>query len=324
VAVVAIWFVSSATATMAAWAKLTPATRSYLHTYWSGGFMPLPPWRAVAAGWPLHALRLLLGHGEAGLQYPIAVVFLVVAVVGLVRIATRAPKAAAVLLAPAVACLVGATLQQYPFEDRLILFVVPILLFGLAEAVGSLAAFLSRASGPPLASTAVVILLVPMLLPTLASLPPYHKEDLRSVLSYVADRREAADAVYVYYGATAAFDYYGARYGLTDAIMGGCHRGQNAEYLKEIDRLRGLPRVWVVFTHVLPQYSERDDIVRYLDAIGGRRDDYVIANKEPRGTPAKPDAEALLYDLRGTGAQSTTSADTFPVTDVGLDARLSC
>ena len=108
------------------------------------------------------------------------------------------------------------------------------------------------------------------------------------------------------------------------AIIGGCHRGQNAEYLKEIDRLRGRPRVWVIFSHDLPQYHEQQDMTNYLDAIGTRLMEHVTFSKQPEGSPANDNASVFLYDLSYTNASAKISASTFPVADVRLDGRLSC
>src|SRR4029453_3112382 len=50
--VMAAWVTSALATTLAGWAKLTPGTRSYVHQYWAGGFMPMPPWQASTLAWP--------------------------------------------------------------------------------------------------------------------------------------------------------------------------------------------------------------------------------------------------------------------------------
>jgi hypothetical protein len=53
--------------------------------------------------------------------------------------------------------------------------------------------------------------------------------------------------------------------------------------------------VWVLTTHSLAQYREREDILGYLDTIGLRRDGLVMKSRIP-GRPGLP-AEVFLYDL---------------------------
>jgi hypothetical protein len=90
-----------------------------------------------------------------------------------------------------------------------------------------------------------------------ATVKQYACEDMKPVLAYVQARRRPGDAMYVHYGAAPAVAFYATRYGLreSDYAVGGCHRGDNRQYLHEFDTLRERPRVWIVITHVLRSYG---------------------------------------------------------------------
>src|SRR6516164_3672407 len=86
---------------------------------------------------------------------------------------------------------------------------------------------------------------------------------------------------YVYYGAGPAITFYDDQFGIadTDYVQGRCHRGDTRAYLLELDPLRGHPRVWVLIAHAVSEFGERDNIVRYLDTIGIRRDRQVAPSR---------------------------------------------
>jgi hypothetical protein len=149
-----------------------------------------------------------------------------------------------------------------------------------------------------------------------AHLPVYRREETKPMLAYVQARRLHGDGVYVYYGAWQAVSYYAARYGLRegDYIIGGCHRGDTRSYLRELDRFRGQPRVWVLIAHAIPSLQELPAIISYFDRIGIRRESIVIPariwGKAP-GANDVADAHAYLYDLSEEARLALASAESF-------------
>ena len=116
----------------------------------------------------------------------------------------------------------------------------------------------------------------------------------------------------MFYGAVPAVGYYDEQYGFADAdySAGGCHRRDGRQYLRELDAFRSHPRVWVLITH--PLRRERDDILRYLDAVGIRRQSFVAAARAVGRSPSP--AEAHLYDLSDPDRLRSTNAASFTVT----------
>lgn len=314
VPVLACWCASSLAAVAATFATTTDATRDYMHWFWSWGFAPLSPSEFLRTLWPLARVSAVFGPGQtfAGMSYPAPALYAALAGAGLVALWFRDKSKAALLATPLLFTLGAAVLRQYPFGDRLILFLVPGLLLSVAAAVEEARRFLwprSRALG----AAAVALLLLPTLYPLAVARPPYYTEPIKPVLSYVGARRQPGDAVYVYYGAALAVTFYASQYGLgrDEYAVGGCHRGDGRRYLRELDMFRGRPRVWILLTHAGPALRERDDILAYLDTIGVRRDGAVF---EARGLGRNLlPAEAHLYDLSVGDRLAAASADAFPL-----------
>jgi hypothetical protein len=320
-----MWGTSALAATFAGLASMTPATREYMHRFWAAGFLPIPPLRGLETFWPWHPLTRLIGTGgPANLAYPAPALYLAVAVLGFWVLWRRNRSTATLLLAPIGVTLAAAVAHQYPFSDRLILFLVP----SFFVAIGACVEHLRRWAYPWSKSCGVLVPLLlvgPALYPMASTPPVYRNEDVKPVLSYMQANRRAGDGVYVYYGAGPAVTFYGEVYGLREDeyVVGLSHRGDGRCYFEELDMFRGRPRLWVVLTHTLRIYPEREDILRYLDTIGVRRDVFAVQSRLP-GRREKP-AEVFLYDLSDPVRLSSATAISAPLTGPSQpNARKGC
>ena len=322
-AVLTAWGTSAVAVTAVSFASMSTVTREYVHRFWAPGFPPEPPSRVLETFWPLDQVVLLFGRGTpAGLAYPLPALYGVLAVVGVGVLWVRNRRAALLLVGPILVALGAAVARQYPFTDRLVLFLVPSFLLAIAAAIDGLHRLVKPKSRLVAAGVAAG-LLAPTVYPVAATPPAYRIEDMKAVLSYVQARRQPMDGIYVYYGAAPAMTFYASQYGFArrDYAVGGCHRGDGRRYLRELDTFRGQSRVWVLLTHAIPHYREREDILAYLDAIGTRQDELVV---ESRAVAWKPlPAEVFLYDLRAD--PSAASAESFPLRGPSsADATLGC
>jgi hypothetical protein len=314
--VVGVWAASGLAITLWSLAAMSAETRDYMRLYWADGLGPVSLADWVRTGWPWpRILRLFRGGfgAQAGLGYPLAPVYPVLATIGFVLLWRRDRQVALILLAPLGVTLAAAAARQYPFSDRLILFLVPTAAAAIAEVSGaaaSLAAPYSRA----IAALAVAAVSVPAVLPVATRLPPYRVEDLKPVLGYVQARHQRGDGIYVYYGAAPVMTVHASEFGLSPNMyaVGGCHRGETRRYLEELDTFRGSSRVWIILTHSLPVYREREDILEYLDTIGTRLDYAGMPSRAVGHTPFP--AEAFLYDLSATARLAAADSASFTVT----------
>ena len=312
--VLALWGASALAVTASTLATMSPETRDYMRAYWADGLMPASLARAVELRWPWPNIRLLFGFGaQAALAYPLAPLYPVLALIGLGILCVQQRRVALIVLAPLVVTLGAAVARQYPFSDRLILFLVPSLIIAIAAVSAAVYGFVESFSKPA-ALLAVAGLTAPAMVPVARILPPYRVEDMKSVLGHIQARRQPHDDVYVYYGAAPVMSLYDSAFGYSRGAyaVGGCHRGDSRGYLEELDTFRGSPRVWVVLTHSLFVYREREDIVAYLDTIGTRMD-YVRTASRAVGRNPLP-AEGFLYDLSAAPRLASAEAGSFKLT----------
>ena len=320
-----LWSISTLLSLSVSLATLSAHTYNFMHQYWAGAFMPGPPWHLFEIlRWPWRELNSLFGHGEmASLGYPFTRIFLLLAACGFWILWRRVGPRATLLFFPILATLFAAIVHQYPFADRLILFLVPVFLVAYAASVDWLyqktvtrSRYLGWCVG--------LVLLAPALFPIAAAPPPYRIDDIKPVMAHLEQNWHPGDVVYVFHGALPAFGFYSQDYGFREDqyTLGGCHRGRNFLYREELDAFRGRPRVWVVITHAFPSYHERDDIFTYLDTIGVRRDYFAVLS---RGDPGHPSAEAALYDLSDPIRLRNASAQSLPlVGSSSVEARFAC
>jgi hypothetical protein len=239
--------------------------------------------------------------------------YVLLSVIGLGVIWRQNRKAAALLIAPLLVTVAAAVARQYPFSDRLIVFLLPAILLAIGAAVGWVYGACARIS-KPLAVLIAVVLLAPGVYPIAVSPPPYRIEHVKPVLSYLRAHWQSGDSAYVYYGAAPGVTFYAVRYGFSSGalLIGGCHRGESRRYLQELDTLRGRSRVWILVTHSTALYREREDILAYLDTIGERRDEFVVRSHAVGRTPTP--AEVFLYDLSDKVRLANGAAESFPLT----------
>ena len=103
---------------------------------------------------------------------------------------------------------------------------------------------------------------------------------------------------------------------------GGPRARAGRAFLRELDELRGLPRVWVVLTHIIPPLAgERLDLLGYLDAIGQRRMAITVPSTRP-GPPLP--TEGILYDLSDSQRLQRTTAATFQLQGTYARTERAC
>jgi hypothetical protein len=303
----AIWTVSAVLAARVALASMTPETRMYMQQFWESGMLPSPAWRALQIHWPWNMMKALVGQTvRASLAYPHPGVYLLAAAGGFWLIWRRHRSLVSLLLMPAAVTLAAAITRQYPFSDRLILFLVPFLFLPIAVLIAWIAEH--PLLHPLVWKSAVVFLFVAPTVRSIASTPPpYRIEDIKPVMAYLQTHKRTRDAVYVYYGAGPAFSFYSKDYGFAvgDYRIGNSQRC-HATLHNDVDELRGNPRVWIVVTHAVPAYHDWDEMLQYLETIGVARDRFSVP-AHLIGTAGLP-AELLLYDLSSPFSGHTSAS----------------
>ena len=281
---------------------MSPSTYNYMGAYWSERFMPLPTRSIDDALWLWRAFR---GLFQDQLRYPLPEVGVLLMLLGAVTLARRGHWPAGVLLAPLGVSLVASAARQYPFGDRVSLFLLPLILLLLVEGVDRV----RRAIADRWGRVDAIVLALATVAPVYAlyaSYPLYPEQRMPEVLAYIQANRQPQDSVYVYHGAWHAVGYYGPRYGLSlyAVVRGSC--GDPRRLLGDLDQFRGRAHLWVILSHVVGPFREREAILGYLDTIGERRDSIVTFDRA-----RKPSSSAYLYDLSDPARLRSSSASTY-------------
>ncbi|HEY1250647.1 MAG TPA: glycosyltransferase family 39 protein [Thermoanaerobaculia bacterium] len=316
---VALWAVSAAASGLWNITRPDPATRAFLYAYWGESFPPIPFRRRGDVLWPVNQLFLFY-RWTMGYRLPLLCALLTL--FGFVMLWRRRWISALLLAAPIVFTVACSAARLYPFKSRLILFLAPALMIAAAEGARWIVRGLARLRIPkPLAAA---FLALPAFFAFVDNHPVFRRQENRPLFQYLAKRRRPDDAIFIPYDTIRALRYYGPRTGLDPASVtpGQCHRGDLSAYLREIDRYRGRPRVWVVFAQTVPDTMEQPAMRGYLQTIGRRREGLTVPTLDSTAF----DMRTELYDLSDPARLAASTADSYPLPAVNAETvrRLSC
>jgi hypothetical protein len=313
-----VWAIAAAAAVVVGLHSMTPGTREFMDDFWGQGFFPRPLHGIADLGW-FWSRGVSVFTSPNLLRYELPAVYLLVSLLGMAALWRRRRDVALILSAPVVVTLVAAIAHQYPFRDRLVLFLLPCVLLALAAGAESIRGIASRPH-PALGVSLIVAFAVPAVIALVRNPLPYETERMRDVLVYLQHHRRPGDVVYSFPLTRISLLYYGERYGLPrDAWMTGvCDRNDTRAYIRDVDRFRGAPRVWVIPPGQRPFRSARVAVQQYLGAIGVKRDSLAVASF----TLGRAGID--LYDLSDTIRLRQADAGTFPVPPAPTDPRPGC
>ena len=245
---------------------------TFLLEYWQENFMPVPPW--TDWGWFALVFKGLI-RNQIGIFVP-AWFVLVLVIFGFIFLFRKNKTYAGVLLMIFVLALVASALWLYPLGGRLSLFLAPLIIILISQAVDAL----QQSNKLPNILGTVSAVLVGIYLvysPTVESIynfiDPKYFEHIRPSLATLSENWKEGDVLFVSNGAVPAFRFYADRYELGDVDY---RTSEASDYLnpeKLVQRLHALDgksRVWVLITHVYEtrDYNEKDVLLSSLDTMG--------------------------------------------------------
>ena len=207
----------------------------------------------------------------------------IVVLLGVAGLWMRGARTTAGLLGlPVAALLVAVMAGQYPIgEPRFGVFLVPVAALLAAAGVGAIARLPVRAAPVAAGLVAVALLAAPAWATVRLVASPLEKVEMAPVVAYVADHREPGDTIYLYPPAQYPMAYYGPRDGIAvrripgdapprpgfgptqaalasgDGVVVGRWSDDPAAQARDIDRLRGSGRVWLVVSQPRPRRRDR-------------------------------------------------------------------
>lgn len=268
------------------------------------GFVPLPPRSLADVRWLFDMSFGLLSIPGGMALTGIAMLSLLLGCAGLW---TTGRVRLLLLISPVIVTALVSSVQLYPFMERWVLFLVPMVLLLVAEGASVVFAK-TRNTYPAIGIVLVALLLLhPVSSEAFRLVESRGSEEVRAVLQYYEAHRLEGDKLYVYPGAYKAFTYYADRFQLDeteyviaarDTFEVSGDRDLNV-FIDEMDQLRGNSRVWFLFSNVRsPGFGVKTDggideevfHIFYLDNIGERVDQFRMRK-----------AVVYLYDLSQIG-----------------------
>lgn len=317
-----LWAVASVAAVIAGMRSMTPSTREFMDDFWAGGFFPRTLQATKAPAWFWERLSSIFSDPSL-LRYRWPAMFLIVAVAGVIALWQRSRPAALLLVGPFVVTMAAAVVHQYPFRGRLIVWLVPSALIAAAagaEWIRGRASALHSTLGAAFGAALMLAFLASPVMAMWEMPPPYDIEHWRALLSYLQSHRQTGDEVYVLPIQRIGMSFYGPSYGLQpqDWTTGVCEQNDTRAYIQDVDRYRGVRRLWVLSAATRPFRVARASVLKYLNTIGVKKDSVEF----PSLTMTAVSAE--LYDLSDPARLQAASARTFPVPPMPSDPRPGC
>ncbi len=186
------------------------------------------------------------------------------------------------LLAPFIMTFIASYLKQYPFRERLVIFLAPLAILIIAQGI----AYLLDLSQHQRRYTTILGLIVlgavvfpPLTHATQLAIQPELKHEIRPVIAYVKSQQQPGDYLYIYHDGKNQFLYYAPQYGyspeqyqLGDSKLprkGKADLEKWQRYQQEIDQLRNYSRVWLLYR---ADNENREQFSEYLNQLGQQLD----------------------------------------------------
>ena len=177
-----------------------------------------------------------------------------------------------------LSAVAASAFKLFPFSERVILFIVPMVFLVYAAGVSQLLKFAWPQHKPV---TLVLLFLVawpPMVKAVRMTLSPEIREDVKSLFAYIEQEGKDGDVVYLYPAFRKTYPFYKDNYDFSrfDRVVLGDRKKTPDEYVDVANEYMKYPRVWFLFTHVSKNidYDDRQLILMHLNQRGRLIDRY--------------------------------------------------
>jgi uncharacterized membrane protein len=246
----------------------------FMQTFWAkaDAFAPIPTSMKALIWYKEQFFDIFESPTSLGFVGLAALVF----VLGLGVLFKRRKSAALAVILPVILTLAASLLRKYPFKERLILFIVPLL----AIFIGGGFEYLFEKDRRKVGIIALIFLLITPLNKTREFIKkPFIHSDMRTAMTTLKANRQPDDQFYVFEFCYYPFEYYKDRFGMgqVSEIRGKPDVAGMAGYKEIFTPMKG-KRVWILFEDA-PDLQQ--SAVAALDEMGKRvyegspYDDYV-------------------------------------------------
>ena len=173
------------------------------------------------------------------------------------------------LMMPVLLHLLLSGIKLYPFHTRLILYLIPFFVTGIAIGLHSLYKYFLLQN-----KRWSIVAIVPLLISicSLGGAIPFEKEEVKQCMDYIQQDKENYETIYLYCSSIPVFKFYLKKYpGIINnkqLVYGDWHRENWNEHLNELAKIKG--DAWLIFSEVYMSNgkSEADFIVNMLKSKG--------------------------------------------------------
>lgn len=238
----------------------------FMENYWSQDFLPRNPFSKT-----INFVDWYLENTFGIFQYPTGLFFSGIAclafVIGVVSFYRTKKLKLLILYSPIIITAVASLLRKYPFENRLILFLVPIILLIIGEGIKEF--FNYKLVNTKLLGILVLILIFmhPFVNDVRYVFNPRTRNEIKPVMNYLSESRQKGDTIFLYHFGETAVEYYAPKYGFnrSDFIVDNDH---NRDF-DNIDKYNGTKRFWILFAYTSSRFPYAKEIyLSYLRHSG--------------------------------------------------------
>jgi hypothetical protein len=238
------------------------AHHEYMVSWWGkrSGFAPFPPTSVEELLWYPRSLAGLtylslrnVGMAEPGLRAdwsaPLGWLLTLMLAVSIVAALVSRRLTCIVAINAALITLLASTMQIYPFNSRLLIFLVPLTLFVVAAAIDEL----DRLSGPVAAGVGAMLLFA-LIVPTaigIAQKPPFVFA-VRAALEKIHSDYRDGDAIAIAKGST-IYEFYERTMAPSPLPVFAVNEGDKDHGLIDLVEKNGYRRVWLVSPRRIPK-----------------------------------------------------------------------
>jgi len=265
----------------------------FLRNWWAHAFMPFPPLSFTDVEWFFNTfinmgmfsiigkwwdmLKPSVSLNDIGLQkLVISIITMLFFYVGCISMCYEKRRNFFILISPMFLALFASGLHIFPFADRVILFLMPVIFLFIAEGAEQISDKIMRNS----VINWVILLVIVFVYPLKSA--AYHVDhtrsrhgDIRQVVDYIVKNQKIGDLAYFRGVAVPGVcRYYSTVYSIRNTGCSGMLTLDLNDLLNDLSTLKEKGRVWIIFPPRNKGNVERDAL-NYLDSIGTRLETFI-------------------------------------------------
>jgi hypothetical protein len=245
--------------------------------YWKSGYAPFPIRSLDDLHWfwesalGLVYLALQQSRPADPVAHPdwfasLNIILLFFVFIGALCLYLKSKRLFGFIVLPILITLSISAFELYPFRNRLILLLTPLVYILAVSVVGWLAGLVSvwgKVAGYIIAACLITLVLFPSLR---IALDPYNPSDIKSALSYIQAESSPGDQLALSAWSCYSFSFYAKRFKFQNMKIAAVIPPQNdaGKFLNDILQKQALKRTWIIFSH---RFHERTNFLTQLRSV---------------------------------------------------------